>query len=270
MSKSLKALIAYIVIIFVLQAVSVLLTPFWAGIYLSFAIVGMGLIAIFFEKVFHRGKFLDMGFRLNRNALIGVLVGSLFTVIVLGLAFWLPLQLGYVEIHINEEFPGSEAFLEGESPLAAIGIILAFGVPIMMLACLFGEELAFRGYILPKLEQGTGPVRAVVFCSILFALWHLPAYFSIYKGGTAEEGGWTSVALMLSAHGVSVVPLCILYMTTRELYGVSLYHVLVDIFQYCIVMNPAFGEASKAAVYRSSYCPNGFKSSLRLVNNEVD
>lgn len=117
-----------------------------------------------------------------------------------------------------------------------------------MIACLFGEELAFRGYILPKLEETFGPIGAVILCSVIFGLWHLPAYFSIYSGGAADEG-WTSVAIMLFGHGISVVPPCILYLTTRELYGVSLYHTLVIVIQYSIVGNPTFGEMSKHAIY---------------------
>jgi membrane protease YdiL (CAAX protease family) len=85
-------------------------------------------------------------------------------------------------------------------------------------------------------------------CSAIFAVWHVPAYFSVYSGG-AGQSGWTSVALMVVLHGVSVVPICILYLTTRELYGVSLYHALIDVIQYCIIRNPAMGEASKDAVY---------------------
>jgi hypothetical protein len=54
---------------------------------------------------------------------------------------------------------------------------------------------------------------------------------------------------MLLAHGISVVPLCVLYLTTRELYGVSVYHAVVDVIQYCIVADTSFGEASKNALY---------------------
>jgi membrane protease YdiL (CAAX protease family) len=101
---------------------------------------------------------------------------------------------------------------------------------------------------LPKLEDAFGAVKAVILCSAIFGLWHLPAYFSIYSGGAAEHG-WTSVATMLFAHGISAVPLCILYPTTRELYGVSFYHAFVDVIQYSIAGNPAFGNVSKGAIY---------------------
>ena len=54
---------------------------------------------------------------------------------------------------------------------------------------------------------------------------------------------------MLLVHGVSSIPVCVLYLTTRELYSVSLYHALVDVFQYAIIGNPAWGVASEKAVY---------------------
>jgi hypothetical protein len=45
------------------------------------------------------------------------------------------------------------------------------------------------------------------------------------------------------------VPICILYLTTRELYGVSFYHAFVDAIQYLIVGNPDMGAASAGAMY---------------------
>jgi membrane protease YdiL (CAAX protease family) len=245
MKNAAKVLIGYIIFIFILQSLAVFFSTFWSMIYLQFAIFAMGIGAIICQKIFHRGKFIDMGFRLNRNASIGLGIGLLFTAIVLIFVFWLPLQLGFVEITINEN-----SLVAGEDlpQRLAILILVVGGIIAGLIACLFGEELAFRGYILPKLEQIFGPVKAVIFCAVLFGLWHLPAYFSIYAGGAAEEG-WTSVAVMLFVHAISVIPLCILYLTTRELYGVSLYHTLVNIFQYSIVANPAFGELSKNAIY---------------------
>jgi membrane protease YdiL (CAAX protease family) len=186
-----------------------------------------------------------MGFRLNRNALIGTAIAIFFTAILLIIHFWLPYKLNFIELIPNED---SEVVSEGLPLSSAFVIIVVVSVISGMIACFFGEELAFRGYILPKLEQIFGPFKAVIFCVILFGLWHLPAYFSIYSGGAAEQG-WTSVAVMLFAHGISAVPICILYLTTRELYGVSLYHTLINTAQYSIVANPAFGDLSKHALY---------------------
>lgn len=240
-----KALAGYIILIFALIGVAPLFSAKNASVYLSFAIILAGITAIIFQKRFHHGKFADMGFRLNRNALIGTGIGLLFTITAVFILVGLPCLLGMARLALNQE---SAAAAKNASPLVTILILLAGGGTIMFIACLFGEELAFRGYILPKLEERFGSVKAVVLCSVIFALWHLPAYFSVYTGGAAEAG-WGAVGLMLVAHGISVVPICILYLTTRELYGVSLYHALIDIIQYSIIRTPELGNASRDAVY---------------------
>lgn len=240
-----KALLLYIVLIFALMGAAPLFSAKGVNIYLSFAIILAGITAIIFQKRFHHGKFTDMGFRLNRNALIGAGIGLLFTIAVVFVLVGLPCLLGMARLSVNQ---ASATAAKNASPLATVFIVLASGGAIMFIACLFGEELAFRGYILPKLEEKFGSVKAIALCSVIFALWHLPAYFSVYSGGAAEAG-WRSVGLMLMAHGISVVPICILYLTTRELYGVSLYHALVDILQYSIIRTPELGDASRDAVY---------------------
>ena len=249
MRKSLKVLIAYIVIIFALQSFSLFFAPLTAGIYLAFALLATGITAIIFQKAVHHEKFLDMGFRLNRNALIGTFIGLLFTAIVLGLAVGLPVILGFCRLELNTDSPVGEPATNDISGTTFVLLMFAFGVPAGFIMCLFGEELAFRGYILLRLEQNCGALWAVIICSLIFGLWHLPVYFNVYAGGAAREGP-AAVAVMLFFHAVTVVPVCILYLTTRELYGVSLYHTLVDVFQYSLVMNPALGEASKLALYR--------------------
>jgi len=241
-----KALLAYIVLMFILMGVAPLFSTRGASVYLSFAIILAGIIAIVFQKKFHHGKFADMGFRVNRNALIGLGIGMLFTIVAVFASVGMPYLLGFAHFSVNQESAAVGAAVS--APVTASIIILVGGGAIMFVCCLFGEELAFRGYILPKLEDRYGSIKAVVLCSVIFALWHLPAYFSIYTGG-AGESGWGSIGVMLVGHGISVVPICILYLTTRELYGVSLYHALIDVFQYSIVRNPELGEAAKDALY---------------------
>ncbi|MBI5602140.1 MAG: CPBP family intramembrane metalloprotease [Deltaproteobacteria bacterium] len=239
------ALLAYIVFIFILVGIGPLFSTSGVTVYLSFAIPLAGMAAILFQKRFHHGKFTDMGFRLNRNALIGLGIGLLFTVAAIFVLVGLPYWLGLAQFSLNPASAGKGAEM---SPFVTVILTLVIGGASLFAACLFGEELAFRGYILPKLEERYGSLPAIVLCSVIFALWHLPAYFSIYAGG-AGASGWGSVGLMLVAHGISAVPISILYLTTRELYGVSLYHALLDVFQYSIIRSPELGAASKDAVY---------------------
>lgn len=245
MHKKPEVLLGYIIFINLLTCASLFFSPKGASYYLSFAIILMGLVAIFIQKKLHRGSFRDMGFRLNRNSIIGFSIGLIFTAIMLVFFYWLPLRLGLVGYKLNDAAPVHDI---GVHLWVIVAIIFISGGFILFIWCLFGEELAFRGYILPKLEESFGPLKAVILCAAIFALWHLPAYYSLYSGGSAEKG-WFSLGASLLSHGVSVIPICILYLTTRELYGVSIYHAMADVFQYSIVGNPQLGDAAKAALY---------------------
>lgn len=246
MCKSMKnkALFLYILFMFLVTGIAPLLSEIAVGIYLPSAIVFAGIVAIVLQKRIHHGKFVKMGFRLNRNALIGIGIGMLFTMAFVFINYGLPYYLGVERFTLNEESLSAAANLP---PLDTVLILIVIGT-IYFLAALFGEELAFRGYILPKLEDRYGNVKAIILCSVIFALWHLPVFYSAYTGG-ASESGWISLAMAIVRIGIIVAPICILYLTTRELYGVSLYHALIDVFYYFIFPNPDYGIASKYAIY---------------------
>lgn len=235
----------YIVLICLLMSVAAFLSPEAANAYLTVYLYFIGIVAIIFQKRLHKAAFVDMGFRLNRNTLIGLGVGLLYAAVLLVPSFLLLKELGVIDWRANPHSP----FVDQDGTVTAVAILdLLLTGALMFVAALFGEELAFRGYILPKLEEGLGKTKAVVISCFMFGLWHLPVYFSTYSGG-AMERGWGAVALMLLGSTISAIPLCLLYLTTRELYGVSLFHAVVDLFQYYIIGNVAFGEASRHAIY---------------------
>jgi membrane protease YdiL (CAAX protease family)/predicted aspartyl protease len=243
MNKNLKIVTGYLVFIFALFSAAVFFSPTDAGTYMEFGLLVTGLTAIIFQKKLHRGSFLDMGFRLNRNTLIGLAVGSAYVSFVLALVYWLPVQLNIAEITVNKVSSIGQT-LSTASPAV---IELLFSIALMFVLALFGEELTWRGYVLPKLEKVFGGFKAVILCSVLFTLWHLPAYFSLYSGGATQQMG--TLGLTLLSQFFSVVPFCVLYLTTRELYGISLIHITIDAFEYYIIGNPALGQASKDSIY---------------------
>jgi membrane protease YdiL (CAAX protease family) len=242
MCKSMKnkALLLFILFMFLITGISAFLQAVVGDMW-RYSLFLAGIVAIVLQKKVHRGTFVDMGFRLNRNALIGISIGLLLTIVAISNICVLPHLLGFAHFTLNE---GSFAAPALTTTLAILLINFAF----MFFGALFGEELAFRGYILPKLEERFGSVTAIVLCSALFSLWHLPVFCSAYAGGVAESG-WASLVMMLLLIGISIVPVCILYLTTRELYGVSLYHGLLDTVLYLVLGYPAFGESAKYALY---------------------
>lgn len=48
-----------------------------------------------------------------------------------------------------------------------------------------GEELGWRGYLLPRLLCLTDPIRASILVGLIWGLWHLPAFF---VSSTAQSG----------------------------------------------------------------------------------
>ncbi len=56
--------------------------------------------------------------------------------------------------------------------------------PIMGLLQCFGEELAWRGYLLPKLSKKYSPLTATVLTGVIWGLWHAPIIAMGYNYGS--------------------------------------------------------------------------------------
>jgi uncharacterized protein len=133
-----------------------------------------GLASIITRLVHHEG-FADVSFRLRGKAM-----GSAYL-----LAFVLPLVVGGIAYGF--------AYLTGlatfdpppfpvamGSPLAQFGVILVFAAIAGMLLGLptsTGEEIGWRGYLLPRMIQAR-VARPILLTSLIWGLWHLPVVFA--------------------------------------------------------------------------------------------
>lgn len=54
-----------------------------------------------------------------------------------------------------------------------------------------GEELGWRGFLLPILQDKRGPLVASLIIGVIWGLWHAPAFYY----GAGKSGGWTTLAL---------------------------------------------------------------------------
>ncbi len=96
--------------------------------------------------------------------------------------------------------------------------LLTFGV---------GEEIGWRGFALPRLQQGHSALTATLLLGLAWALWHLPAFF--YKDTYVAMGLVAGFPLLLLSILAASIVFTWLYNSTRgSLLLVILFHALFD------------------------------------------
>lgn len=117
-------------------------------------------------------------------------VALLFQPAILLLARWLDALLG---------MPSSPSALQNPMPypiLCVIPVMLIFSLPGA-----FGEEVGWRGFALPRLQNRVNSVGASIILGIAWGTWHIPLL--VYYGQTGPG------ELLLSV--VNMIPVCILF-----------------------------------------------------------
>jgi membrane protease YdiL (CAAX protease family) len=82
------------------------------------------------------------------------------------------------------QFGHSEEFAQLAVPAYWVLSLICYG---------FGEEIGWRGFALPRLQQKYNGLMSAVIMSVFWALWHLPAFFfstGLSQMGPAEIFGW--------------------------------------------------------------------------------
>lgn len=149
----------------------------------------------------------------------GWFIFSLFTPITL---FGLSLLLAdFKGENLNLSQLGRLDYLPGTNALGALIIwLLTFGL---------GEEIGWRGFVLPRLQKNRSALSASLIVGIIWAFWHLPLFF--YRDAYTAMGLYTGFPLfLLSVLAASVVLTWLYNSTSGSLLMVILFHGMFNFF----------------------------------------
>lgn len=174
---------------------------------LSIAFFGVGLVLVAVWFVTTTGR----GFGYFRLGVPGVR-DLLYTIGGVLALFAVAIVVGLVYSALN--VPTAENTIEGAAREGGAEVLL-WAIPLAWLAIGLGEELVFRGVIQNYLEEAFSATGAILASSVIFALVHIPAYY------TPDPLAMTSVLAVVFA--LSVI-LGITYVRTRNLLVPILIH----------------------------------------------
>ena len=131
----------------------------------------------------------------------------------------------------------------GTAPLlSAFGPAAAFMIPVAILFTLpnsLGEELGWRAFALPRLQERRGPLLASVVLGLFWGFWHIPMWLAWAK----SDPSWLSILIMV----LNMVPLAVLFTwlynrTGGSLLLVCLFHASTAAKGYLLPRLPTLTE----------------------------
>jgi membrane protease YdiL (CAAX protease family) len=118
------------------------------------------------------------------------------------------------------------------NPIASL--LTAFGSTFAVYFLLNSEEIAWRGYALPKLQDLYGPFKASWIIGILWGLFHIPIF--LMKGG--HPAGFPFALYMLMVFGMAFIFTWVFNATNGSLLLVHLLHQSINSWAETIPFYP--------------------------------
>jgi membrane protease YdiL (CAAX protease family) len=108
-----------------------------------------------------------------------------------------------------------------------LGNLGAWVLPLWLITFGFGEEIGWRGFALPRLQNGRSASRATLMVGAMWVTWHLPAFFYL---DTYESMPWFVLPGLIFGILCGAVVLTWLYNGTGgSILMVAIWHALFDL-----------------------------------------
>lgn len=98
--------------------------------------------------------------------------------------------------------------------------------PIMGIVLCFGEEFAWRSYLLPKLCKIISPWKAILLTGAIWGMWHSPIILTGYNYGTKHPV--FGVAAMVVCTTVFGIIAAYLFFKTKSVWIAVIFHASLD------------------------------------------
>jgi uncharacterized protein len=133
--------------------------------------------------------------------------------------------------------------------IALVGVLAREFVRVLFLGGPLGEELGWRGFVLPRLQARRTAFGASLLLGVIWGLWHIPLYFVPGTGQFETVSGGTSPAFAIGAFVVWTIGLSILFTwlfneTRGSLIVVILFHTSINLGAFVPAAVGSTGGAS--------------------------
>lgn len=108
---------------------------------------------------------------------------------------------------------------------------LGAGAAVLWLATYgFGEEIGWRGFLLPRLQRGRSAWRATVVLWVIWAIWHVPSFFYLHT----VSGPGTLVGFLLGIFAGAIFLTWLYNSSGGSVLVVAVWHGLFDYVTACV------------------------------------
>lgn len=161
--------------------------------------------AIITQKFVLRKSLLELGFKLGPLSMYAKTYGIITLIFIINYGItWIFVQKPDFSLNsfVSQYLPGQDLPLPAPLMLAILAAVTFLLVPFFNLLPSLGEEIGWRGFLLPNLEP-LGKIKAMLISGMIWALWHTPMILIL--GFTYGDQMWPGVLLhftMVSGLGI--------------------------------------------------------------------